>query len=89
MVPFLTEREDQVLRLMCDERCLLEKVMPDLLGITYKTFHTHREHLYQKMGVHSRFELFMKAVRLGLIECTACRGTRTGSPLDPRPPGPC
>lgn len=41
--PRLTPMELKVLRLMCDHRCLLEKAMPEELGISLSTFKTHRE----------------------------------------------
>ncbi len=67
--PRLTPMELKVLRIMCSPECLLEKEMPDQLGIALSTFKTHREHLYAKMGVHDRLNLMQRAVQLGLVPC--------------------
>lgn len=77
--PRLTPMELKVLRLMCDSRCLLEKAMPEELGISLSTFKTHREHLYAKLGVHDRLELMHRAVRWGLVPCF-CRSTSAVAP---------
>lgn len=52
--PHLTKRELEVLRLMCDRNCYQEKAMPEKLGMTPKTFETHRYNLYKALDVHSR-----------------------------------
>ena len=70
----LTKRELQVLRLMCDRNCYLEKVMPEMLGLDPKTFETHRYNLYNKLKVHSRQELYITAVRYGLVPCPCGKG---------------
>lgn len=68
-VPHLTPRELQVLHLLCDIACWLEKEMPDLLGMTLSTFKSHKENLFRKFKVHNRQELLVQAVRLGLVPC--------------------
>ena len=65
----LTKRELEVLRLLCDRKCYLEKVMPEMLGMKPKTFETHRYNLYKALNVHSRQELYIAAVRYGLVPC--------------------
>ena len=73
-VPHLTERELAVLRLMCDPNCYLEKAMPEILGMKPKTFETHRYNLYKALKVRSRPQLYIAAVRYGLVPCPCGKG---------------
>ena len=68
-MPHLTGMEMKVMLLLCRDDCLLEKEMPEELGISMSTFKTHREHLYAKCKVHSREELIVKAIRWHLVPC--------------------
>lgn len=61
----LTDREKQVLKLVA-EGCS-NKEIADALAISVKTAMAHREHLMEKLGVHSRTELIKFAVRKGVI----------------------
>ena len=61
----LTEREKQVLKLVAEGSS--NKEIADLLGISVKTAMSHREHLMEKLGVHSRTDLVKFALRKGVI----------------------
>ncbi len=61
----LTDREKQVLKLVAEGRS--NKEVADLLGISVKTAMTHREHVMQKLGLHSRTDLIRFALRQGII----------------------
>lgn len=61
----LTDREKQVLRLVAEGRA--NKEVAEELGISVKTAMSHREHLMQKLGLHSRTELVKFALRIGVI----------------------
>jgi DNA-binding NarL/FixJ family response regulator len=64
--PRLTEREGQVLRL------LAAGLGPGQIGrelsISPKTVATHVEHIYAKLGVHTRAQAVAQAFRLALVE---------------------
>jgi DNA-binding NarL/FixJ family response regulator len=62
----LTDREKQVLKLVAEGKA--NKEIADLLGITVKTAMSHREHLMQKLDLHSRTDLIKFAVRRGVIQ---------------------
>lgn len=61
----LTDREKQVLKLVAEGRS--NKEVADLLGISVKTAMTHREHVMEKLGLHSRTELIRFALKEGVI----------------------
>jgi DNA-binding NarL/FixJ family response regulator len=61
----LTDREKQVLKLVADGRS--NKEVAEVLGISVKTAMTHREHVMQKLGLHSRTDLIRFALRHGII----------------------
>jgi DNA-binding NarL/FixJ family response regulator len=61
----LTDREKQVLKLVAEGRS--NKEVAELLGISVKTAMSHREHIMQKLGLHSRTELIRFALRKGVI----------------------
>jgi len=64
-VPRLTPRERQIAELAC--RGLKNKEIADRLLITIGTVKVHLMHIFEKAGVHDRFELALKArARLGL-----------------------
>jgi len=62
----LTDREKQVLKLVAEGRA--NKEIADLLGVTVKTAMSHREHLMQKLDLHSRTDVIKFAVRRGVIQ---------------------
>ena len=62
----LTAREREVLVLLADG--LAPKQIAALLGITPKTVATHVEHIYAKLGVHTRAQAVASAFRLALVE---------------------
>ena len=62
----LTAREREVLRLLADG--LTPQQIAASLGISPKTVATHVEHIYAKLGVHSRAQAVASAFRLALVE---------------------
>lgn len=61
----LTDREKQVLKLVAEGKS--NKEVAELLDISVKTAMTHREHVMQKLNLHSRTELIKFALRRGVI----------------------
>jgi DNA-binding NarL/FixJ family response regulator len=61
----LTDREKQVLRLVAEGKT--NKEIADVLGISVKTAMSHREHVMQKLDLHSRTDLIRFALRRGVI----------------------
>jgi DNA-binding NarL/FixJ family response regulator len=61
----LTDREKQVLKLVADGHS--NKEVADELGISVKTAMSHREHIMEKLDLHSRTELIRFAIRQGII----------------------
>ena len=61
----LTDREKQVLKLVAEGRS--NKEVAALLGISVKTAMTHREHVMEKLELHSRTDLIRFAIRTGVI----------------------
>ena len=61
----LTDREKQVLKLVADGRS--NKEVAELLDISVKTAMSHREHLMQKLDLHSRTDLIKFALQKGVI----------------------
>jgi DNA-binding NarL/FixJ family response regulator len=61
----LTDREKQVLKLVAEGHS--NKEIADLLTISVKTAMSHREHVMDKLGLHSRTDLIKFALREGII----------------------
>ena len=61
----LTDREKQVLKLVAEGSS--NKEIAETLDISVKTAMAHREHLMEKLDVHSRTELIKFALRRGVI----------------------
>ena len=61
----LTDREKQVLKLVAEGSS--NKEVAETLGISVKTAMAHREHLMEKLDLHSRTELIKFALRRGVI----------------------
>jgi DNA-binding NarL/FixJ family response regulator len=61
----LTDREKQVLRLVAEG--MANKDIAGVLGISVKTAMSHREHVMQKLDMHSRTDLIRFALRRGVI----------------------
>jgi DNA-binding NarL/FixJ family response regulator len=61
----LTDREKQVLKLVAEGHS--NKDVADELGISVKTAMSHREHIMDKLDLHSRTELIRFAIRQGII----------------------
>lgn len=62
----LTSREHQVLKLLADGLGPIE--ISAELGISPKTVATHVEHIYAKLGVHTRAQAVARAFRLALVD---------------------
>ena len=73
----LTRRELEVLQLLAQG--LDSKDIARRLNITAKTEHTHMMSVFNKLGVHSRLEALVSAVRHGLVEIPA-----SPAPLEPQ-----
>ncbi len=65
----LTDREKQVLKLVAEGKS--NKEVAVLLGISVKTAMTHREHVMQKLDLHSRTDLIRFALKSGVIRVEA------------------
>jgi len=65
----LTDREKQVLKLVAEGRS--NKDVAQLLGISVKTAMSHREHVMDKLHLHSRTDLIRFAIRCGVIRADA------------------
>lgn len=61
----LTDREKQVLRIVAEGKS--NKEVAELLGISVKTAMSHREHVMEKLGLHSRTDLIRFALKIGVI----------------------
>lgn len=62
----LTKREREILVLLADGLSPLQIAAG--LGITPKTVATHVEHIYSKLGVHTRAQAVASAFRLALVQ---------------------
>ncbi len=65
----LTPREAEILRLIAEG--LATKQIAERLVISITTVQTHRAHLMEKLNLHSQADLFMYAVRKGILKATA------------------
>ena len=66
LVEPLSERELQVLRLL--ESSLTQREIADQLYVSVNTVRSHVQHIYGKLGVHSRIEALNHAQDLGLLQ---------------------
>jgi two-component system nitrate/nitrite response regulator NarL len=64
--PALTDREQEILRLIADGKSLPTIASELFLGVT--TVKTHVQHLYEKLGVSDRAAAVAAAMRRGLLE---------------------
>lgn len=64
--PALTQREQEILKLIASGKSLPEIAKELYLGVT--TVKTHVQHLYEKLGVSDRAAAVASAMRRGLIE---------------------
>jgi DNA-binding NarL/FixJ family response regulator len=62
----LTDREKQVLKLVAEGHS--SKEVAQDLGISVKTAMSHREHVMEKLDLHSRTDLIRFALRKGIIQ---------------------
>jgi DNA-binding NarL/FixJ family response regulator len=68
----LSERELEVLRLAAEGRT--NRAIGLALGISDRTVHSHLINIFQKLGVSTRTEAAMKAVRMGWISPNSRQG---------------
>lgn len=61
----LTKREREVLSLIC-QGCTQEE-MAELLTVSLSTISTHRQHIYEQLGVHNEYDARIAAHSLGLF----------------------
>lgn len=61
----LTEREEQLLRLLASDLSPVE--IADRLSLSPTTVRTHFRNIYAKLDAHSRYEAVMRAKELGLL----------------------
>lgn len=62
----LSEREDEILKLLCQE--LTVKEIADKLNLSEKTVHTHRMHLLKKTGSKNSVGLVLYALENGILQ---------------------
>lgn len=62
----LTDREKQVLKLVAEGKS--NKEVAEILEISTKTAMSHREHVMEKLGLHSRTDLIRFALKRGVIQ---------------------
>ncbi len=63
--PVLTEREQEILRLITEG--LTGNEIAERLCISRKTVVTHRAHIMEKLGAHNAIELIKHAIREGIV----------------------
>jgi RNA polymerase sigma factor (sigma-70 family) len=71
-IPHLTEREQQILKLVVSG--VSTKEIAQSLGISPKTVSVHRSNLMMKLGVQNSFELIRFAAQHGLVEINLSSG---------------
>lgn len=70
----LTPREQEVVRLLA--RGLTDRDLAQTLFISVRTVQTHLSHIYAKLGVHTRTEVALMAVREGWAASPAAEDAR-------------
>ena len=70
----LTTRQLQLVRLICrcPEPSALE--LAAVMCCAPKTVEAHRAKVYRKWRVHTRVELYTRALELGVVQCPRCGG---------------
>jgi DNA-binding NarL/FixJ family response regulator len=63
---YLTERQREVLALLCEGRSTRE--ISTELGISVATTRNHIAHLISALGVHTRLQAVVAATRAGLLD---------------------
>jgi DNA-binding NarL/FixJ family response regulator len=64
--PQLTDREQQLLQLLADGQT--PKEVAEVLFIAPKTVRNHLTKIYSKLGVESRSQAIVEALRLGIVD---------------------
>lgn len=74
----LTPREQEVVRLLAEG--LADRDLAQRLFISVRTVQTHLSHIYAKVGVHTRTEVALMAVREGWAPVSTAEGAGDESP---------
>lgn len=82
----LTPREKQYIVLVCRSPEPSTEEIAQFMGCEPKTAENHRANAYRKLRVHTRLEMYFKALELGLVQCW-CSG-RDGVPVVDPPAAP-
>lgn len=59
----LTSREKEVLALV--SKGMKSNEIAENMEISVQTVHTHRKHIWKKLGIHSLAEFYLTAIRFG------------------------
>jgi DNA-binding NarL/FixJ family response regulator len=62
----ITLREDELIQQLCSGR--KEKEIADIMAISLRTLHKHREKIYRNLDVDNRIDLFWTALSAGLVK---------------------
>ena len=81
----ITLQELRVWQLLCTKKEAQLKMLPEQLSIKLKTVETHRDKLYNKLGVSSRVGLVLIGIAIGAIPCPCqrCKSDTTTPDADP------
>lgn len=71
--PRLTEREQEYIRYVLQPEEPTVHEIATRMDLHWKTVENHRANAYRKLDVHTRTELYHKAVKLGIVPCS-CGG---------------
>ena len=78
MRPVLTEREEQILKLIADG--LTNREISGNLSISESTVENHIHHIYAKLGISNRAQAVGCAFKLGIVLLNDTLGNRGNPP---------
>jgi DNA-binding NarL/FixJ family response regulator len=70
----LTSRERQILQLLAEGQS--NKDVATILNLSPTTVITHRQHIFQKLNLHSLADLILYAIRRRLVASDDCAGAQ-------------
>ncbi|MBK7946184.1 MAG: helix-turn-helix transcriptional regulator [Flavobacteriales bacterium] len=76
--PQLSDRQLECIQVLCGNPEPTVEQAADIMGLSVNTVLTHRRHVYQKLGVHCRLDLYHRARDLGLLVCSCCKKRHDG-----------
>ncbi len=82
----VTERELEYIKLACRRPKPTEGEIAECMGISRKTVQKHADKVYKALGVNCYFDMYSKAVELGLVPCM-CERRKQGSEPTHAPEG--